>query len=102
MTDAEAVDVALTPAERHLLSRIINENASERLMFELAYLVPALVLVSIGLWHSSNAAFVSAFSVVLAFRVWAIRLDYESGPVLKSAIAKVCMRAGVFGPGAAG
>jgi hypothetical protein len=102
MSSTELQDPELTSAEKHLLSRIVHEGAAASLMFEAAYLVPAIVLVLIGLWHSSNAAFVSAFTVVLTFRVWAIRYERESGPVLKSAISKVCAKARVFGPGAAG
>ncbi len=84
----------LTAAERHMLSRILNEESSGTLMFELAYLVPVLVLVLLGLWHSSNAAFVSAFAIVVTFRVWLMRHDRASAPVLRSAVRKVCVQAG--------
>lgn len=102
MNSAELQDSELTSAEKHLLSRIVHEGASASLMFEAAYLVPAIVLVLIGLWHSSNAAIVSAFFVVLGFRIWVIRHERDSGPVLKSAISKLCAKAHVFGPSAAG
>jgi hypothetical protein len=68
-------------------------------MFEACYLVPALVLVGIGLWHNSNAAFVAAFAIVLTFRVWHLRHDRVASQVLKSAVRKVCARSGLFAEG---
>lgn len=86
----------LTAAEKHLLSRILNEDSSGTLMFELSYLIPASVLVGVGLWTSSHAAFVSAFAIVLTFRVWVLQHDRRSSQVLKSAVRKVCERSGLF------
>lgn len=88
--------VAFTPAETHLISSYFQPGPASSLMFEIAYLGPAIVLVVIGLWHDSNAAIVAAFSIVLAFRVWAYIDERQRLPLFKSALSKLCQSAGLF------
>jgi hypothetical protein len=93
MQNTEPSDQALTPQERHLLSRILNEGNSS-LTFELSYLVPSGIVVGLGVYHASNAAFVSAFAIIATFRAWQVRSDLRNAPVFRTMLRKLCTRAG--------
>lgn len=83
------VDPELTPAERHLVERVLHEGTGLRLLFELASLGPAAVLAAIGLMERSTAALAAALAIVFAFRIVAVVYDHRTLPVLRSAVAKL-------------
>lgn len=76
-----------TRAEEILVSRILEADASS-VMFEVAYLVPAAVLVAIGFIYDARPAFAAAFAVIVAFRVWQLSSDRRSLPVLRDVVRK--------------
>lgn len=82
--------VGLTAEERHMISRVRNEAGSGLVMFELAYLVPSLVLFALALIHRSPAAFVCGLGIVVTFRVWYARQQARSTVVLRNAVEKLC------------
>lgn len=87
-------DIELTAAEQHMISRVLNEGSGGRLAFELAYLIPAGVLVGIGLMLNARPAFAAALGIVTAFRFYAMQSDRATLPVLQSAVAKLKAQAG--------
>jgi hypothetical protein len=78
---------SFTAAEQLMVGRILEPSESS-LVFEVAYLVPAAVLVLIGFAYDAPAAFASAFALILAFRFWQVSSDRRGLPVLREVIRK--------------
>ncbi|MBX3727153.1 MAG: hypothetical protein KF823_14685 [Xanthomonadales bacterium] len=89
LPDMPSPDIELTDAEQHMISRVLNEGNAGRLAFEMAYLIPAGVLVGIGLMLNARPAFAAALGIVAAFRFYAMQSDSAMLPVLQSAILKL-------------
>jgi hypothetical protein len=84
----------LTTDERRLLARIVEDDAGQRLAFEIASLGPATVLGVVGMVERSTLAFSAALAILLTFRVWAVVHDRRNLPVLQSAVGKLLSAAG--------
>jgi hypothetical protein len=76
-----------TRAEQRMVSRILEPDASP-VMFEVAYLVPAAVLVVFGFVYDASPAFAAAFAIILVFRCWQLSGDRQARPVFREVIRK--------------
>lgn len=78
---------SFTSAEQLMVGRILEPSESS-LMFELAYLVPAGMLVVLGFVYDAPAAFACAFALIVTFRFVQVSSDRRGLPVLRGIIRK--------------
>ena len=79
----------LTDEEVKILNKIESAGKWDALFYDLAYLIPTVIIIILSAVHSSILGIFVGLTAYLIIRLWASVLQCKAMPLLKSAIKKI-------------